>query len=778
MKNTIAKLLAEEDIFVVRKQMETAYFDVKNRELGLPIWKENTMSDTEEELLICHEIGHALWTPLDMMEKTQLRKIEHSVVNVLEDARIEKKVMNKYLGTVRIFKDGYKLLDEKDFFGIKGKNLHALNLIDRINLHYKNVPNIPFAENEEIWVEKAGKTTTPDEVLDLAEELIAWMQENPESMGDPDESGDTSGESMGDPIDMPGSGESGESGESGDIGKIAKELADAIENGSPEELSKKVEEFKDEMEKGKNDSSDTSGDADADNSDDGSDGDGDDDASETKDGDDKEVKSIPEKSDVVEGGEDGSGPAAMPNITAETADKFGKSLDEARDKDAAGYSYVRVNDLDLDEISVSYKEIVSEFDEWHSKNKTDRFFTSTLEETTEKKKTAKKTVAYMVKEFEMKKSADQYARASESKTGSLDMGKLHTYKYNEDLFKKVTTLPGATNHGLVMCLDWSGSMAENLKDTLSQLFNLIWFCRRTKIPFEVYAFSDKSKDSIKIEAGAFDIRSFSMLNFFSSKMTSDEEMRMMHYLWMSANRWGYRDWKVDGYPLNVPVRYELGGTPLNEAIIAMMKIVPKFRKDNNLQKVHSVFLTDGAGSSMHYKNEWRLDTYESSPTYGEQVLSHTSIRDGKCVITDPVTNKTLTTEDKYWDATPLLLKLLKKRVPEMNVVGFFVAGSGRKGTVKPDTLRYAIDGWAYKYGADDEIRNALRELKKNNVFMAPSKGYDSYFILPGSMKTEDYEMSDELVGASKAKLKTAFGKSTAGRISSRPLLNKFVEMVA
>ena len=119
MKNTIAKLLAEEDIFVVRKQMETAYFDVKNRELGLPIWKENTMEEVEEELLICHEIGHALYTPLDMMEKTQLREIEHSVVNVLEDARIEKKVMNKYLGSVRIFKDGYNSLSKKDFFSIK-----------------------------------------------------------------------------------------------------------------------------------------------------------------------------------------------------------------------------------------------------------------------------------------------------------------------------------------------------------------------------------------------------------------------------------------------------------------------------------------------------------------------------------------------------------------------------------------------------------------------------------------------------------------------------------
>ena len=49
MKNTIAKLLAEEDIFVVHKQMDTAYFDVKNRELGLPIWKQNTIDPIEEE---------------------------------------------------------------------------------------------------------------------------------------------------------------------------------------------------------------------------------------------------------------------------------------------------------------------------------------------------------------------------------------------------------------------------------------------------------------------------------------------------------------------------------------------------------------------------------------------------------------------------------------------------------------------------------------------------------------------------------------------------------
>ena len=152
---------------------------------------------------------------------------------------------------------------------------------------------------------------------------------------------------------------------------------------------------------------------------------------------------------------------------------------------------------------------------------------------------------------------------------------------------------------------------------------------------------------------------------------------------------------------------------------------------------------------------------------------------GKTVITDPVTNKTFTSDEKYgFNATPTLLELLKKRVPDMNVVGFFVAGSGRRGTVKPDTLRYAVDGWNYENRDSNKIQNALKELKKNNVFVAKSKGYDEYYILPGSMKTEEYEMSDELVGASKAKLKTAFGKSTAGRVSSRPLLNKFISMVA
>ena len=107
-------------------------------------------------------------------------------------------------------------------------------------------------------------------------------------------------------------------------------------------------------------------------------------------------------------------------------------------------------------------------------------------------KESMKTVSYMLKEFEMKKSADAYVRSSIAKTGQLDMTKVHSYKYNEDLFKKITILPGEKNHGLVILIDWSGSMNNVIHNAWKQLMQLVWFCRRAGIKFEVFAFSDSA----------------------------------------------------------------------------------------------------------------------------------------------------------------------------------------------------------------------------------------------------------------------------------------------
>ena len=88
----------------------------------------------------------------------------------------------------------------------------------------------------------------------------------------------------------------------------------------------------------------------------------------------------------------------------------------------------------------------------------------------------------------MKKSADEYKRSATSKTGVIDTNKLFKYKLTDDIFKKVTVVPEGKNHGLVMYLDWSGSMQYQLLDTLKQTYNLIWFCRKANIPFRVYGF--------------------------------------------------------------------------------------------------------------------------------------------------------------------------------------------------------------------------------------------------------------------------------------------------
>ena len=749
-KSTLAKLLAEEDIFVVHKQMETAYFNSKCRELGLPIWKDEEMTKDIYDLMVGHEIGHALWTPLNMLEKAAGRKINHGFVNIIEDARIEKFAKRKYPGLVGVFKRGYVDLVAKDFFGTIGKDVNTYNLIDRINIFFKGGDtNIVFSDEEKVWVDRVAKTETEDEVLDLAEELYAWMVEN-ESETDNHDSGED-GAGMSDDSDEGTEGGEGDDTENAEFGDA--DGSDADDGNADDETSK-----------GKSDA--TSEDDTEDESADGGE------TSEAGD---------------VEGGTKSTDKSGPPVAKTDTASK--KGLDALRDKGAGDRTYAKIPKVDLKNIVVDPKILLTEFTTYYNiqKAKDALYWDKTREEVETLKNDSKKTVAYMVTEFEMKKAADQYARAATSKTGSLDMNKLHTYKYNEDLFKKVTTLPGATNHGMVMILDWSGSMGHNLIGTLSQMYNLIWFCRRTKIPFEVFAFSDvygdpnvrryasRSGFANEFKAGDIALSNFHLLNFFSSNMTLAEEMDMMHILWMYAARYGgYRDWRELGFPYYNPNNLTLGGTPLNEAIIAAMDLVPKFKNDTGVQKVNTIFLTDGASNRLHGVYDYSFDprTNEHNETVKPLSRSWTARNKDGDIITDPVVNKTY----EVTEMTSDLLRILKGRVPGMNVVGFFIAGSGKSGRVDKNTLYYLFDGLVSR----QEIMEKVKFINKNKYLAISQMGYDEYYVLPGgsALKTENETLDDELIGAGKAKLKAAFGKMSKGKLSSRQLLNKFVGMVA
>ena len=102
-KSTLAKLLATENIEVQENKAATASFDVKNRILTIPIFKKEHKSKNVYDMLVGHEVAHALWTPSDSWEKMSKKTQEYrSFVNVLEDCRIDKKIQKRYPGLKKI----------------------------------------------------------------------------------------------------------------------------------------------------------------------------------------------------------------------------------------------------------------------------------------------------------------------------------------------------------------------------------------------------------------------------------------------------------------------------------------------------------------------------------------------------------------------------------------------------------------------------------------------------------------------------------------------------
>jgi hypothetical protein len=206
----------------------------------------------------------------------------------------------------------------------------------------------------------------------------------------------------------------------------------------------------------------------------------------------------------------------------------------------------------------------------------------------------------------------------------------------------------------------------------------------------------------------------------------------------------------------------------------MMKIVPKFKSDTGVQKVNTIFLTDGESSGLKGVYDYCLvTTGPDKGNYNKTKKKFPWNRFGKkdVVITD-LNNKTY--EINSSSMTNELLSILKNQVGNQNVVGFFIAGSGRTGRVDKRSLYSLCPG-----DSNDAIMEKVKFINKNKYLAITQCGYDEYYVLPGgnNLCVESVGLSDDLIGASKAKLKTAFGKSMKGKIVSRPLLNKFIKLV-
>jgi len=703
VKGTVAKLLAQENLLVEHRQVQTAQFNVETRVLTLPIWDKAT--DTIFDLLVAHEVGHALYTPNE--DWTEKCKAPKQFLNVVEDVRIEKLIKRRFPGLSKTFYKGYGELHEMDFFMLADEDISKMNLADRVNLHFKigSFLGVKFTAKEQTVVDAISQCETFEDVIRASELLYKFCKEEEQQQS----------------TDTPVEGQHQQSGQSG-----------GQTQGSNDSDFEEEGETDDSSEKGNSSGGSTQGSEDL---------------------------------------EVGAGDPIDDNISVNTMDRLEDKLQDLIDNYRKDFKYIECSDIPLDKVIVKNSEISERLESFWKNvyiedSMKDYYLGGAKKEYRKYKNESQKEVNYLVKEFECKKSADSYARASVSRTGVLDCTKLHTYKYNEDLFKKVTTFADGKNHGLIFVLDWSGSMGSILGSTVKQMFNLIWFCRKVKIPFKVYGFTNAWYDTQEDE---YQVRSL-IKNPVKDTFWIDKNFRMLEFLDSNCNAQDFERQCLNFWSLvtgvsndlpghvDYPASFQLSGTPLNEALLTLHKIIPSFKAQHKLQKLHTIILTDGDAAPVAYASE--RYTYN-----GQKEINAYHIRWGDNFhIRD---RKLRTTYKLGENHTIPILKNLSDNYPEVNFIGIRIATAGELGRFIRSYDNFdAIDV--------DKIQSQFKKEKSASVSI-PS--FSKFFVLSSNNLHEDSSFTVE-EGAGKATIRAAFKKSLNKSKFNRKILSEFVTLVA
>ena len=741
VKSNLAKLIATENIIIQHNKVQTASFDVKNRVLTLPIFKEQ--KGDVYDMLIAHECAHALYTPYKEWENIDNAELR-AYVNVLEDTRIDLLIQKKYPGVVRNYQNGFDILEKKNFFGLLGKDIDKdLMLIDKINIRSKSLNRLPFVFDNvaKEWLTKVDSLKTFDDVLVLAKEMLDWQKEQIEQM---------------------------------------KKLPDFdnIEIVKNYDLGNDEDDFDDEESISSN--ADQS-DQDDENNDFNNFGDqkADDEKSSTQEIDDvKQNLGEPEKDEskkeATHYGSGSGGDVSQKLLKAVTQKSFDDKHRELLDSKATSYEYGNVPKPDFKKGLTSYKQFLATYEKYKADYTSydKKYDTWIFDKYKKFQKENKKTVSYLVKEFEMKKSATAYKRASTDKTGIIDPLKLPSYKYSDDIFKRLTVIPDGKNHGMMMLLDWSGSMSDVLEPTVHQLINLVEFVRRVNIPFEVYFFTSERKylsdstgydKSFTYKHGDWRFEDFNLVNVASHKMTKRQLDQSMTYMFHMADyygsNYGYRSYKDYDYnkpsAYGIPHEFSLGNTPLNEALIFCNELIPLFKKKYGIEKMSFITLTDGGANGQ----SGRRVGIENSDYYSQRVYT--------------INNKKLVRKGSSRDLTDLLLNHIKQE-HNIKVLGFYLLKRVRKW----DLERYAIaTDWN---GRHKEYLSMRKQMTNDKAVVVDKDGYDKYFLINAKqMKVENFSMAEAKVKkGTTSELKRLFAGSMKQRITSRVVLNKFIQEAA
>ena len=754
-KDSLARLLATEDLIIEHKKVPTAYFEPDTRKLVCPILKDD-MSNQLYDLFMGHEVGHALITPADGWHDAVCEKgaTYKGYLNVLEDIRIEKHIKNKYAGLRRIFYDAYKELHvDLDFFGVKNYDVNKLAFIDRINLYFKigHKLMVEFSPEEQKLVNMMDtKMDTWEKVVKMADYLYELSK-----LEDLQPQTDTSAQSV-------------ETSE-GDGDTMPQDFDEQEQEGDAEDsIGGDMESEEESEEKGEEDS--TKGGEQSDDED----AEGENESEETGEGEEEKGRNL--KGGEGEGGQSGNA-EDKPNesITDKNfrnnEDKLHKDLDNWEREPA----YIEFNskEVKFKDLVLPYKRVMSEITSSFAQQDTQHCDTlaNSREYTQKFFDFNKNIINYMAKEFDMRKAADAYKKSMSAKTGEIDMSRIHQYLLKDDIFKRATVIPDGKNHGVIMLVDWSGSMYDVIRETYEQTIVLTMFCRRVGIPHRVYAFTDAYRDKNidyrnevdEFERFKFQPKSgFRLIELFSDKMNKkdffDSAVVMNAQLEsMCGGRYYYSN-KNNGDRFDADYgqdyNYSLGGTPLDESLMVIRDYIADFKHNYGIDKLQFVTLTDGQSfqlSCFPYSDDKFFHDRRTKNTYA---YCKKGSRRG----------------------TDNLLKWIEQTTG-VDTVGFFICKNSHR------DFDSAVDMFSGEYQDWDTKQDGYKVFRKEGGYSVPTtekSGYKEFYILNKrkmGIVSED-DTLDVDAGASKQALKGAMKRMGNNKMSQRKILQHFVKKVA
>ena len=732
-KSYLANLLATENLEVQYMKTATASFDVKNRVLTIPIWKKD-LSEPVTDLFVSHEVGHALYTPMSLLTKAHKLKINHSIVNVVEDARIEKLIKRRYNGLRQSFIRGYRELIADNFFGTQGKDINEYLLIDRLNIHFKSShvsSNVKFTDEEMKYVKMMENLETVQDVIKVSKLLQEYCNQEKE-----------------------------ETGREQQIEFDKHEL----EEVAPEEMTDEEKENSQPL--------NTDGTMK--------------DESETQD----ETDTKQDDTDPISTGASGK-TDDLNQAISETDRDWESQKQNLIDKDTPDNEYAYLHTFKDDEIIVDYKKVIKDFKKFYSSNNSTSYY-STIDETktaiaasrleyNKFKKRSLKTVMYLVKEFEQKKSAALYARASSDKTGVLDPLKLHSYKYADDIFKRLTILPDGKNHGLMLLLDWSGSMHDKVLETTEQLVQLTMFCRKINVPYEVYAFTNAmnggrryihsdNSDTVKYKLGDTKVdEEYKLIQWSSSTMNNRDFDTNLYNLYTLANTMANRSYRrnedYNCYEfMSYPQEYSMSSTPLNDALIHFHTLVPQFQNKYSIDKMNTILLTDGGSDRGCNRYDPTLPFSRNKTTY----------------IVNKKTRRQYNANSRNF--TNALIESLRDQTGT-KIVNFYIQSRRALDMWQHNETHGTKNSAGYRQMSSKTEALIKKQWRQDRVIVAErgkhNTVYDEqYTINSNSLKISDEAMATPSENAKTGELKRLFSKSRNSSLQSRVLLNRFIKLVA